>query len=90
LTVSASRSNAISGPRKRQLFARWESDGSENSHCDDQLIYVIEESATGRVSCKECAIKAGDFVTIPAVAPHTLRTGTEKLFALTVFAPPDR
>jgi quercetin dioxygenase-like cupin family protein len=65
-------------------------DGHENSHRGDQLIYVIEGSATCRVSGKECEIKTGDFVTIPAGAPHTLRTGTEKLFALTVFAPPDR
>jgi len=61
----------------------------ENSHKGDQLIYVIEGSATCRVSGKECDIKAGDFVTIPAGAPHTLRTGAEKLFALTVFAPPE-
>ncbi len=61
----------------------------ENSHRGDQLIYVIEGSATCRVSGKECEIKAGDFVTIPAGAPHTLRTGAEKLFALTVFAPPE-
>jgi mannose-6-phosphate isomerase-like protein (cupin superfamily) len=65
-------------------------DGHENSHRGDQLIYVIEGSATCRVSGKECESKAGDFVTIPAGAPHTLRTGAEKLFALTVFAPPDR
>ena len=55
----------------------------------DQLIYVIEGKATCRVSGKECEIKAGDFVTIPAGAPHTLRTGAEKLFAVTVFAPPE-
>jgi mannose-6-phosphate isomerase-like protein (cupin superfamily) len=63
--------------------------GAENSHRGDQLIYVIEGSATCRVSGKECEIKAGDFVTIPAGAPHTLRTGSEKLFALTVLAPPE-
>jgi quercetin dioxygenase-like cupin family protein len=62
----------------------------ENSHRGDQLIYVIEGKATCRVSGKECEIKAGDFVTIPAGAPHTLRTGAEKLFALTIFAPPER
>ena len=65
-------------------------DDHENSHRGDQLIYVIEGKATCRVSGKECEIKAGDFVTIPAGAPHTLRTGAEKLFALTVFAPPER
>src|SRR5271166_4158344 len=62
----------------------------ENTHRGDQLIYVIEGKATCRVSGKECEIKTGDFVTIPAGAPHTLRTGDEKLFALTVFAPPER
>jgi quercetin dioxygenase-like cupin family protein len=61
----------------------------ENSHRGDQLIYVIEGKATCRVSGKECEIRAGDFVTIPAGAPHSLRTGAEKLFALTVFAPPE-
>ncbi len=57
---------------------------------DHETSYVIEGKATCRVSGKECEIKAGDFVTIPAGAPHTLRTGAEKLFALTVFAPPER
>src|SRR6266851_8530472 len=66
------------------------SNDHENSHRGDQLIYVIEGKATCRVSGRECEIKAGDFVTIPAGAPHTLRTGAEKLFALTVFAPPER
>jgi quercetin dioxygenase-like cupin family protein len=61
----------------------------ENTHKGDQLIYVIEVKATCRVSGRECEIKAGDFVTIPAGAPHTLSTGTERLFALTVFAPPE-
>ena len=61
----------------------------ENSHRGDQLVYVIEGKATCRVSGKECEIKAGDFVTIPAGAPHTLRTDAEPLFALTVFAPPE-
>jgi quercetin dioxygenase-like cupin family protein len=65
------------------------SNDHENSHLGDQLIYVIEGKATCRVSGKECEIKAGDFVTIPAGAPHTLRTGADKLFALTVFAPPE-
>ena len=65
------------------------SNDHENSHKGDQLIYVIEGKATCRVSGKECEIKAGDFVTIPAGAPHTLRTGADKLFAVTVFAPPE-
>jgi mannose-6-phosphate isomerase-like protein (cupin superfamily) len=51
---------------------------------------VIEGKATARVSGTECEIKAGDLVTIPAGAPHTLRTGHESLFALTIFAPPQR
>jgi len=61
----------------------------ENSHRGDQLIYVIEGKATCRISGEECEIKAGDFVTIPAGAPHSLRTGNEKLFAITVLAPPE-
>jgi quercetin dioxygenase-like cupin family protein len=61
----------------------------ENSHRGDQIIYVIEGRATARVSGKECEIKAGDLVTIPAGAPHTLRTGDDSLFALTIFAPPE-
>ena len=65
------------------------SNDHENTHKGDQLIYVIEGKATCRVSGKECEIKAGDFVTIPAGAPHTLRTGADRLFALTVFAPPE-
>ena len=65
------------------------SNDRENTHKGDQLIYVIEGHATCRVSGKECEIKAGDFVTIPAGAPHTLRTGADRLFALTVFAPPE-
>lgn len=65
------------------------SNDHENTHKGDQLIYVIEGTGTCRVSGKECEIKAGDFVTIPAGAPHTLRTGADQLFALTVFAPPE-
>jgi len=61
----------------------------ENSHRGDQIIYVIEGRATARISGKECEIKAGDLVTIPAGAPHTLRTGNDSLFALTIFAPPE-
>ena len=66
------------------------SNDHENTHKGDQLIYVIEGKATARVSGKECEIKAGDLVTIPAGAPHTLRTGDDSLFALTIFAPPER
>ena len=62
----------------------------ENTHKGDQLIYVVEGHATARVSGQEHEIKAGDFVTIPAGAPHTLRTGDESLFAITIFAPPER
>ena len=70
------------------LPAGFKPDG-ENAHKGDQLLYVIEGRATCRVSGKECEIKAGDFVTIPAGAPHSLRTAAEPLFALTVFAPPE-
>jgi quercetin dioxygenase-like cupin family protein len=62
----------------------------ENSHRGDQIIYVIDGKATARVSGKEQEIKAGDVVTIPAGAMHTLRTGSEPLFGFTVFAPPER
>ena len=62
----------------------------ENSHKRDQILYVIEGSATCRVSGQECTIKTGDLVTIPAGAPHALRTSDKKFFALTVFAPPKR
>jgi quercetin dioxygenase-like cupin family protein len=65
------------------------SNDRENSHLGDQIIYVIEGKATARVSGQECEIKAGDLVTIPAGAPHTLRTGNDSLFALTIFAPPE-
>jgi quercetin dioxygenase-like cupin family protein len=65
------------------------SNDHENSHRGDQIIYVIEGRATARVSGKECEIKAGDLVTIPAGAPHTLRTGNDALFALSIFAPPE-
>jgi quercetin dioxygenase-like cupin family protein len=66
------------------------SNDHENSHRGDQIIYVIDGRATARVSGKEQEIKAGDVVTIPAGAMHTLRTGTEPLFGLTIFAPPER
>jgi quercetin dioxygenase-like cupin family protein len=65
------------------------SNDHENSHRGDQIIYVIEGRATARVSGKEQEIKPGDVVTIPAGAMHTLRTGGESLFGLTIFAPPE-
>ena len=65
------------------------SNDRENSHRGDQIIYVIEGKATARVAGKECEIKAGDLVTIPAGEPHTLRTANDALFALTIFAPPE-
>jgi quercetin dioxygenase-like cupin family protein len=65
------------------------SNDHENSHRGDQIIYVIDGRATARVSGKEQEIKAGDVVTIPAGAMHTLRTGSEALFGLTIFAPPE-
>ncbi|NOT55871.1 MAG: cupin domain-containing protein [Deltaproteobacteria bacterium] len=61
----------------------------ENTHKGDQLIYVIEGCAVARVSGKEQEIKAGDLLMIPAGAPHTLTTGSEKMFGFTVFAPPE-
>ena len=61
----------------------------ENSHRGDQIIYVLEGSATARVAGIEQQIKAGDILTIPAGAMHTLRTDSEPLFGLTVFAPPE-
>ena len=66
------------------------SNDHENSHRGDQIIYVIDGRATARVSGKEQEIKAGDVVTIPAGAMHTLRTGSEPMFGLTIFAPPER
>jgi quercetin dioxygenase-like cupin family protein len=66
------------------------SNDHENSHRGDQIIYVIDGKATARVSGKEQEIKAGDVVTIPAGAMHTLRTGSDPLFGLTIFAPPER
>jgi quercetin dioxygenase-like cupin family protein len=65
------------------------SNDRENSHRGDQIIYVIEGRATARVSGNEQEIKPGDVLTIPAGAPHTLRTGSEPLFGLTIFAPPE-
>lgn len=62
----------------------------ENSHRGDQIIYVIEGRATARVSGNEREIHQGDVITIPAGAPHTLRTGAEPLFGLTIFAPPEQ
>jgi quercetin dioxygenase-like cupin family protein len=61
----------------------------ENSHKGDQIIYVIDGKATARVSGKEQEIKAGDLLMIPAGALHTLRTGSDPLFAVTIFAPPE-
>ena len=61
----------------------------ENTHKGDQIIYVIEGCAIARVSGKEQEIKAGDMLMIPAEAPHTLRTASEPLFGVTIFAPPE-
>jgi len=61
----------------------------ENTHKGDQIIYVIEGCAIARVSGKEQEIKAGDMLMIPAGAPHTLRTTSESLFGVTIFAPPE-
>jgi len=65
------------------------SNDHENSHKGDQIIYVLDGKATARVSGKEQEIKAGDLLMIPAGALHTLRTASEPLFGLTIFAPPE-
>jgi len=65
------------------------SNDHENSHKGDQIIYVIEGCAIARVSGKEQEIKAGDMLMIPAGAPHTLRTESQPLFGVTIFAPPE-
>jgi quercetin dioxygenase-like cupin family protein len=65
------------------------SNDHENSHKGDQIIYVIEGCAIARVSGKEQEIRAGDMLMIPAGALHTLRTASEPLFGVTVFAPPE-
>jgi len=38
---------------------------------------------------KEQELKAGDLLMIPAGAPHSLCTGSDPLFGITVFAPPE-
>ena len=65
------------------------SNDHENTHKGDQIIYVLEGCAVARVSGKEQEIKAGDMLMIPAGSPHTLRTGSDPLFGVTIFAPPD-
>ncbi len=65
------------------------SNDHENTHKGDQIIYVIDGCAVARVSGKEQEIKAGDILMIPAGSPHTLRTGSDPLFGVTIFAPPD-
>ncbi len=64
--------------------------GHEASHKGDQIIYVIEGAATARVAGEEREVKAGDLLIIPSGTMHTLRTGTQPLFALTILAPPER
>jgi quercetin dioxygenase-like cupin family protein len=65
------------------------SNDRENSHKGDQIIYVIDGCAIARVSGKEQEIRTGDVLMIPAGAPHTLRTASEPLFGVTIFAPPE-
>jgi quercetin dioxygenase-like cupin family protein len=65
------------------------SNDRDNSHTGDQIIYVIDGCAIARVSGKEQEIRAGDMLMIPAGAPHTLRTASEPLFGVTIFAPPE-
>lgn len=64
--------------------------GHEATHKGDQIIYVIEGAATARVAGVEREVKAGDLIMIPAGTPHTVRTGSQSLFALTILAPPER
>jgi quercetin dioxygenase-like cupin family protein len=64
--------------------------GHEASHEGDQIIYVIDGSATARISGEEREVKAGDLVMVPAGAMHTLRVGAQGLFAITILAPPER
>lgn len=61
----------------------------ENTHKGDQIIYVIEGSATARVSGREQDLTGGDLLMIPAGAPHSLRTGDESFFGFTILAPPE-
>lgn len=61
----------------------------ENTHKGDQLIYVIEGKATARVSGKEQELKPGDLLMIPAGSPHSLRTGNDSFFGVTILAPPE-
>ncbi|MBM4258872.1 MAG: cupin domain-containing protein [Deltaproteobacteria bacterium] len=61
----------------------------ENTHKGDQIIYVVEGKCTARVSGKEKELKAGDVIMIPAGAPHTIRTGGESMFGVTILAPPE-
>lgn len=61
----------------------------ENTHKGDQIIYVIEGSATARVSGREQELTAGDLLMIPAGAPHALCTGNESFFGFTILAPPE-
>ncbi len=65
------------------------SNDHENTHKGDQIIYVIEGCAIARVAGQEQEIRAGDMLLIPAGAPHTLRTASEPLFGVTIFAPPE-
>jgi quercetin dioxygenase-like cupin family protein len=65
------------------------SNDRENTHKGDQVIYVIDGCAIARVAGKEQEIRAGDMLMIPAGAPHTLRTASEPLFGVTIFAPPE-
>ena len=65
------------------------SNDHENTHKGDQIIYVIDGCAIARVSGKEQEIRAGDMLMIPAGAPHTVRTASEPLFGVTIFAPPE-
>jgi mannose-6-phosphate isomerase-like protein (cupin superfamily) len=64
--------------------------GPEETHDADQIVYVIEGDAEVRIGEERCVAGPGSLVTIPAGAPHHVRSvGAEALFFLTVYAPPE-
>jgi mannose-6-phosphate isomerase-like protein (cupin superfamily) len=64
--------------------------GPAEEHGGDQIVYVIEGDAEVRIGEERCVAGPGSLVTIPAGAPHHVRSvGAEALFFLTVYAPPE-
>lgn len=63
--------------------------GPEDIHKGDQIIYVINGTATLEVDHQAHSISAGHIATIPANAQHHIyNNDTEELFFLTIYAPP--